>query len=163
MADIAQVIANYDALVGVALGAGLTYGFSALNRRHQEARENETRWYEKRFNAYSELSRAVLDAQLLAKLDAWDPEARQEFIMRLTRAVGEVRIVGSDEAAEAAWDVVGVVVDTLAGDTSDEGHVSDVMTRFNDVARKDLGHPLSLVLNTPTGAPSGQEVIVQRS
>jgi hypothetical protein len=37
--------ANYDALVGVALGAGLTYGFSALNRRHQEAREdmNSTR------------------------------------------------------------------------------------------------------------------------
>jgi hypothetical protein len=44
--------ANYDALVGVALGAGLTYGFSALNRRHQEARENETRWYEKRLQVY---------------------------------------------------------------------------------------------------------------
>jgi hypothetical protein len=42
MADIAQVIATYDALVGVALGAGLTYGFGALNRRHQEARENHT-------------------------------------------------------------------------------------------------------------------------
>ncbi len=39
MADIPQVLATYDALVGVALGAGLTYGFGALNRRHQEARE----------------------------------------------------------------------------------------------------------------------------
>jgi hypothetical protein len=39
MADIPQLLANYDALVGVALGAGLTYGFGALNRRHQEARE----------------------------------------------------------------------------------------------------------------------------
>jgi hypothetical protein len=142
MADIAQVIATGGtALVSAAVGAGLTYWLGALNRRHQEARENETRWYEKRFNAYSELSRAVLDAQLLAKLDVWGPEARQEFILGLTHAVGEVRIVGSDEAAEAAWDVVGVVVDTLAGDTLDEGYVRDVMTKFNDVARKDLGHP----------------------
>jgi hypothetical protein len=37
MADIPQVLATYDALVGVALGAGLTYGFGALNRRRQEA------------------------------------------------------------------------------------------------------------------------------
>jgi hypothetical protein len=43
MADIPQVLANYDALVGVALGAGLTYGFGALNRRHHEAREDKTR------------------------------------------------------------------------------------------------------------------------
>jgi hypothetical protein len=34
MADLPQVIATYDALVGVALGAGLTYGLGALNRRH---------------------------------------------------------------------------------------------------------------------------------
>ena len=38
MADIAQVLATYDALVGVALGAGLTYGFGALNRRQHERR-----------------------------------------------------------------------------------------------------------------------------
>jgi hypothetical protein len=43
MADVAEVLATYDALVGVALGAGLTYGFSALNRRHQEAREDKIR------------------------------------------------------------------------------------------------------------------------
>ena len=46
MADIAQVLATYDALVGVALGAGLTYGFGALNRRHVEKREEATRLYE---------------------------------------------------------------------------------------------------------------------
>ena len=46
MTDIPQVLATYDPLVGVALGAGLTYGFGALNGRHQEARANETRWYE---------------------------------------------------------------------------------------------------------------------
>jgi hypothetical protein len=51
MADIPQVLATYDALVGVALGAGLTYGFGALNRRHQEAREDKTRWYQARLEA----------------------------------------------------------------------------------------------------------------
>jgi hypothetical protein len=53
MADIPQVLATYDALVGVALGAGLTYGFGALNRRHQEGREDATRWYQARFDAYA--------------------------------------------------------------------------------------------------------------
>jgi hypothetical protein len=51
MADIPQVLATYDALVGVALGAGLTYGLGALNRRHQEAREDKTRWYQARLGA----------------------------------------------------------------------------------------------------------------
>jgi hypothetical protein len=45
----------------VALGAGLTYGFGALNRRHQETRENETRWYETRLQAYIELHQATYD------------------------------------------------------------------------------------------------------
>jgi hypothetical protein len=51
MTDIPQLLANYDALVGVALGAGLTYGFGALNRRHQEAREDKTRRNEARLKA----------------------------------------------------------------------------------------------------------------
>jgi hypothetical protein len=53
MADIPQLLTNYDALVGVALGAGLTYGFGALNRRHIEKRENQTRWYEQGFKHIS--------------------------------------------------------------------------------------------------------------
>jgi hypothetical protein len=52
MADLPQVLATYDALVGVALGAGLTYAFGALNRLHQEAREDKTRWYQARLDAY---------------------------------------------------------------------------------------------------------------
>ena len=63
MADLPKIIATYDAtydaLVGVALGAGLTYGFSALNRRHQESREDATRWYEVRLNSYVALTQAV--------------------------------------------------------------------------------------------------------
>jgi hypothetical protein len=65
MADIPQLLSNYDALVGVALGAGLTYGLGALNRRHQEARENETRWYNARFQAYVDLLRAVGQNEVL--------------------------------------------------------------------------------------------------
>jgi hypothetical protein len=61
MADIPQVVATYDALVGVALGAGLTYGFGALNRRQQERREDKTRWYQARLEAYADFYRALSD------------------------------------------------------------------------------------------------------
>jgi hypothetical protein len=44
------------------VGAGLTYWFVALNRRHQEAREDRTRWYEPKLNAYVEYIRAIIDA-----------------------------------------------------------------------------------------------------
>jgi len=56
MADIAQALATGGiALVSAAAGAGLTYWLGALNRRHQEAREDKTRWYEARLQAYAEL------------------------------------------------------------------------------------------------------------
>ena len=74
MADVAEVLATYDALVGVALGAGLTYGFSFLNRRHQEAREDKTRWYQARLDAYADFYRALSDWWLLGGwccLTAW--------------------------------------------------------------------------------------------
>ena len=64
MADVAEVLATYDALVGVALGAGLTYGFSALNRRQQERREDKTRWYQARLAAYTEFYQALSDGWL---------------------------------------------------------------------------------------------------
>jgi hypothetical protein len=51
MADIPQVLATYDALVGVALGASLTYGFAALNRsRSARSRTttNRPRWVDVR-------------------------------------------------------------------------------------------------------------------
>jgi hypothetical protein len=49
VADVGQVLATGGTtIVGVATGAGLTYWFSALNRRHQEAREDATRWYDDR-------------------------------------------------------------------------------------------------------------------
>jgi hypothetical protein len=94
MADIPQVLATYDALVDVALGAGLTYGLGALNRRHQEAREDATRWYEARREAYgalliavSRVSRNIIDAP--GKLERPFGELMDEIVA----AVGAVRLV----------------------------------------------------------------------
>jgi hypothetical protein len=56
MADIGPaLVTGGAAVVGVLSGAGLTYWFGALNRRHQEAREDKTRWYEARRQAYVQL------------------------------------------------------------------------------------------------------------
>src|SRR5918994_824888 len=94
MADIPQVLATYDALVGVALGAGLTYGFSALNRRHQEEREDRTRWYEARFRAYTELSSTA------GLIHRSGPRSREQF-EAFFRAASSVELVGSEEAVNA--------------------------------------------------------------
>jgi hypothetical protein len=60
MADIgAALVTGSATIVGVVAGAGLTYWSSALNRRHQEAREDKTRWYEARLQAYVELHRVA--------------------------------------------------------------------------------------------------------
>jgi hypothetical protein len=77
MADIPQVLATYDALAGVALGAGLTYAFGALNRLHQEAREDKTRWYQARLGAYADFYRALSDWWLLAERDQSTQDERE--------------------------------------------------------------------------------------
>jgi hypothetical protein len=54
MNDIGQaLVTGGTAIVGVTLGASLTYLFGSMNRRHQEAREDETRWYDARREAYA--------------------------------------------------------------------------------------------------------------
>jgi hypothetical protein len=108
MADIPQLLANYDALVGVALGAGLTYGFGTLNRRHVEARENETRWYEQRRQAYVRLVvSAFAVSHMLERLNV-EPPSKQEKNQRfsaLHSALAEVRIVGSTDVRQKASDL----------------------------------------------------------
>jgi hypothetical protein len=99
MADISQVLANYDALVGVALGAGLTYGFGALNRRRQEAREDKTRWYQARLEAYAEFYRALSDWWLPAVRDQSTQDDREKLVGRLSNALGLIQFVGSPEVA----------------------------------------------------------------
>ena len=103
MADIPQLLSNYDALIGVALGAGLTYGFGALNRRHKEAREDETCWYEARREAYgalliatSRVANAIRDAGRTPVRPMGEPNDE------LTAAMGAVRLVASPPVREAA-------------------------------------------------------------
>jgi hypothetical protein len=106
MADIAQAIANYDALVGVALGAGLTFGFGALNRRHVEKQEEATRLYEARFQTYAQLSQAALTRGVIDPRNT-SPNAEERLSQAMTSAtsaMGAIGLVGSDEVliAEAS-------------------------------------------------------------
>ena len=138
MTDIPQALASYDALVGVALGAGLTYGFGALNRRHQEKRENETRWYEARFQAYSELSKALLLGQRLARKGKTTTEEQlRELILAIESAGGMTRLVGSEEVLDTLVPLFNMRHDP----SSDERQFLMAVARFEAAARKDLGHP----------------------
>ena len=145
MADIPQVIANYDALVGVALGAGLTYGFGSLNRRHHEAREDETRWYEARLQAYVELNRAITNIARLLKQKHPAEEECQRAADAYELACAAVRLVGSPKAAEES-DVLyrvalGLLRDAQQGRTIFWTDWYGPLRAIQDLARKDLGHP----------------------
>jgi hypothetical protein len=139
MADIAQVLATGGTtIVGVAVGAGLTYWFGALNRRHQEAREDRTRWYDTRFRAYVGLFRAVFDAHAVSYGE--DGPARDKAAVELAAALATVRFVGSPEAARAAQSLFRAVMDALRDDAKpDEKRLGDAIWEFSIAARKDLG------------------------
>jgi hypothetical protein len=130
MADIPEVLATYDALVGVALGAGLTYGLGALNRRHQEAREDKTRWYQARLDAYAEFYRALSDWWILAERD--QSNDREKLISRLSNALGLIGFVGSPEVTLAASAVFRETVKDAKGSQTK-------LAAFVFAARKDLG------------------------
>jgi hypothetical protein len=133
MADIPQVLATYDALVGVALGAGLTYGFGALNRRHQEAREDKTRWYQARLNAYADFYRALSDSWLLAVRSQSTQDDHEKVVSRLSNALGLIQFVGSPEVAVVAY--------ALFKEALKEGEdqAKPKLGAFVFAARKDLG------------------------
>jgi hypothetical protein len=140
MADIPQVLATYGALVGVALGAGLTYGFGALNRRHQEKRENDTRWYERRLESYVGLYQAAYDAYFLMYVS---DKPRSQAGQGILNAVGAIHFVGSPEVAEAAENLVDVVLAGGKGKKEADAFLDELMDaldEFKVVSRKDLGH-----------------------
>ena len=142
MADIGQVLATGGtALVSAAAGAGLAYWLGALNRRHQEARENETRWYEARLQAYIELSQAAHDAYFAAFGKWTTTEVYERLGQRLTTAVGAIHFVGSPEVIEAAEKVLDGALEELGSDREMHGNFLDKLDQFQVVARKDLGHP----------------------
>jgi hypothetical protein len=142
MADIAEVLANYDALVGVALGAGLTYGLGALNRRHVEKREEATRLYEARFRAYAELSQAALTRGVIDPRTSPNAEERlAQAITSATTAMGAIALVGSDEVLRAASKLVVTVGEEAERKEPDLYRLRDAQAAFRDAARKDLGLP----------------------
>jgi len=146
MADLPQIIATYDALVGVALGAGLTYGFSALNRRHQESREDATRWYEVRLNSYVALTQAVSRIAIQAtKEGELTHEERAESVSAVLAAIDSIRLVGSTEVVAAAEHVRHMAADWQAALVEKKAMnldgLLDPLTEFRNAARKDLGHP----------------------
>ena len=135
MADIPQVLATYDALVGVALGAGLTYGFGALNRRHQEAGEDKTRWYQARLDAYADFYQALSDWWLLAR-DQSTQDKREKLVSRLNNALGLIQLVGSPEVVLTANALFKQATEESKGETQPS------LAVFVFAARKDLGDTL---------------------
>jgi hypothetical protein len=136
MADITQLLSNYDALVGVALGAGLTYGFSALNRRHQEAREDKTRWYQARLEAYADFYRALSDWWLFTVRDQSTQDEQEKLLSRLSNVLLLIHLVGSAEVILIAQ---ALFREALKGEEGDE---HPRLAAFVFAARKDLGFPV---------------------
>jgi hypothetical protein len=120
MADIAQTLATGGtALVSAAAGAGLTYWIGTLNRRHQEDREDATRWYTVRFQAYSELSRAMFNGALASLQEDRNRDDALEASRSLSAAVGQIRLVGSAEVVEAAERLLGTTMVWMNGNQHD--------------------------------------------
>ena len=142
MADIAQVLATGGtALVSAAAGAGLTYWLGALNRRHQEARENETRWYEARLQAYVEFHQAIYDLfyKFRTSETSGPIDVADNLGQRVLDAVGAIQFVGSPEVIEAAGKVLDSIPEQMVSAMS--GAFIDAQELFHATARKDLGHP----------------------
>jgi hypothetical protein len=136
LADVAQVLATGGTtIVGVAVGAGLTYWFSALNRRHQEAREDKTRWYEARFKAYANFSEAVLQGFYDTRM------SKEEALQRVIRAWSWTRLVSSPEVDQASAMLIGIAATLRDGHNVAEHDLKDAHSLFLARARRDLGHP----------------------
>jgi hypothetical protein len=91
-------------IAGVTIGAGLTYLFGALNRRHHEARENRTRWYEARLKAYLDYHNVVWEAFFRTRALEKRPSREEglRLIEKLIYAGGTIHLVGSPQVIEAA-------------------------------------------------------------
>jgi hypothetical protein len=156
MADIAQVLATGGTtIVAVGVGAGLTYWFGALNRRHQEAREDATRWYEARFTAYVGLFRAVVDAVAAAHNE--NEDTHNKALAELSASLQTVRFVGSAEAARSAQSLFQVLLDAIGSDPKplDDNRLRDAILDFSSVARKDLGQAEHDIAPPEPASPSG--------
>jgi hypothetical protein len=140
VADIAQ---GGIALVSAAAGAGLTYWLGALNRRHQEVREDKTRWYEARLHAYGELSQAISAAAQvrLRPHDQQRAEMLEKVWWNIGLGMGPIHLVGSQEAIDAAEKLVAAASRVLFGEPDEDTmQVVLALKDFKTAARQDLGH-----------------------
>lgn len=132
MADLGQMLATGGtALVSAAAGAGLTYWLGAMNRRHQEAREDETRWYEERLRAYAEFTRAGMEAGVIMK--GGSAEERSRVLALFQGALGSMLLLSSPEVQSAGRKVLFLYSDR------DETNFSRALAEFTEIASKDLG------------------------
>jgi hypothetical protein len=151
MPDIGRTLDALDSTaVGVLLGAGLTYSTSLLNRRHQEKREDKTRWYNSKLEAYSTFLSTVFHQLFIhtrTTLTAEEPDSERRRLLTdeymqvavaLQNATAPIRIVGSTEIIKA---VEGVLVQTLDlhEGRKDENRWNAALNAFAEAARTDLG------------------------
>lgn len=147
MADLGPALVTGSAtLVGVVAGAGLTYWLGALNRRHQEQREDKTRWYEARLQAYTQLTHAIDDmTTLLFHPEKSSPEARSKAMEDLRSAQSRVRLVGSTDFYDETDDLTLIATRILNGlqppMLMDKDLWTDRVLKIEHLARQDLGYP----------------------
>lgn len=112
--DLKEFLDAGMAIVGVVIGAGLTYVFGALNRRHQEEREDKTRWYEARREAYGAL---LIAASRVSRSFRDEPKPGRptgEPMDELIAAMGALRLVGSPPVIEAADNLFTAILEDVA-------------------------------------------------
>jgi hypothetical protein len=125
-------------LLSATAGAGLTYWLGALNRRHQERREDETRWYETRLQAYIGFYKVVWEAFIRYRKERASQEEAEAFIQRLLAELGTIHFVGSPEVIEVAERIFRLTIGDLRKESKGDNYV-DELDLFQTVARRDLG------------------------
>jgi hypothetical protein len=139
MADMVQVLATGGtALVSAAAGAGLTYWLGAMNRRHQEEREDRTRWYEARREAYARFLDTIAAHSLVSRREDASTDDLDGATAALLSAFGAIRLLGSPDALHTAEQYLVAFLGPLPHDAS---AMQAAMRAFGVAARKDLGHP----------------------
>jgi hypothetical protein len=150
VADLGPALVTGSAtLVGVVAGAGLTYWLGALNRRHQEQREDKTRWYEARLRAYAQLIHAIdgMDTVIFLPKEP-PPELREETFADLRSAESMVHLVGSPDAYNQVELLLDIAADILSGPRppkdEDQRDWVGAVDAIKHLARMELGYPDTL-------------------
>jgi hypothetical protein len=149
MADLAEVLSTYQALAGVAVGAGADV---LVRRLEQAAPRGERRQDALVRNAAEGIRRISSNHSNLTWLTrpsttsyAEKKEARGKAASELGRAVGIIRLVGSLEVVDKAGRLLRVanegMSNAFSGRRVDTKLWDKSLEEFGTAARKDLGHP----------------------